>query len=85
MTDTPESGADKAARAQAPLLSVLRGEPTPAELAALVAVVAAASGARPAADTGPLDLWGDRDAALRTVGYHSFSPRAYVNGDLGTY
>jgi hypothetical protein len=42
-----------------PLLTVVRGEPTPEQLAALVAVVSArASAAPPEPDPRPRSLWG---------------------------
>ncbi len=63
------SGADQpAAEAAGPLLRVVRGEPTPEELAALVAVLAArgsASGPQPAAPAR--GGWGDHGRAMRTA------------------
>ena len=49
-----------------PLLRVVRGNPSDAELAALTAVVAAASSARtPAAPEHRRSWWGDHASALR--------------------
>jgi hypothetical protein len=46
-----------------PLLRVVRGEPTAAELAALVAVLTARSGARP--EAAPRSAWTDRALLVR--------------------
>ncbi len=76
--------APEAAAPEAPaLLRVVKGDPSPEELAALVAVIAAAGagGGAPAED-GPLDLWGDRDDALDGRP-RMFSPRAYQSGRFG--
>ena len=52
----------------APLLRVVRGDPTPEELAALVAVVAArASAARAVRDRPRRSAWGDPASAVRGV------------------
>ncbi|MCR6488537.1 acyl-CoA carboxylase subunit epsilon [Amycolatopsis sp. OK19-0408] len=49
-----------------PLLRVVRGNPSDAELAALTAVVAAASAAAPAEKPKPrTSWWGDHGASLR--------------------
>ena len=49
-----------------PLLRVVRGNPNDAELAAVVAVVAALSaGSGAAPDARPRSLWADRSATLR--------------------
>ncbi len=53
----------------APLLSIVRGNPTDEEVAALVTVVAAAassSGSAPA-DEGPRDDWGRPEDRLRPI------------------
>ena len=85
-SETMTDPSTDAAAQTPPLLSVLKGTPSPQELAALTTVVAAAAaGANAPRDEGPLDRWGDRDEALRTVGFVSFGPRAYLNGDFGTY
>lgn len=48
-----------------PLLRIVRGEPDDAELAALIAVVAASStAAAPAGEPGP-DAWTDRSRLVR--------------------
>jgi len=52
-----------------PVLRVVRGEPTPEELAALVAVLAArgsGSGSSPERAARPGGSWGDHSRAMRT-------------------
>ena len=49
----------------APEIRVLRGHPTPAELAAVVTVLAAASGGHPAPGPQELNLWGHPVDKLR--------------------
>lgn len=57
----------------AAMLDVVRGDPSPEELAAVVAVVAAraaafaAAAAAAAAERGPVPLWSDRARNLRSV------------------
>ena len=48
-----------------PVLRVVRGDPTPEELAALVAVLAARSGDEPAPAPEPRSLWRDPAALVR--------------------
>ena len=48
-----------------PLLQVVRGEPTPAELAALTVVVAALSQRRPRRRPTPVGGWAERADVLR--------------------
>lgn len=48
------------------VLTVLRGNPTPAQLAALVVVLTARSRPGPTAQTTGLTAWRDRRAGLRT-------------------
>ncbi|SDX49757.1 Acyl-CoA carboxylase epsilon subunit [Modestobacter sp. DSM 44400] len=50
---------------QPPLLRVVTGEPTPAELAALTAVVAALSQRRPRRRPTPVGGWAERGDAVR--------------------
>ncbi|GAA4808421.1 acyl-CoA carboxylase subunit epsilon [Tomitella cavernea] len=66
------------------LLRVAKGNPSPEELAALVAVIAGASGSGGAGpeDAGPRDMWGDHDDALDGIP-RMFSPRAYQSGRFG--
>ena len=52
--------------AQAPLLRVVRGEPTAEELAALTVVVAALSQRRPRRRPTPVGAWASRADAVRT-------------------
>jgi hypothetical protein len=54
----------EARRAERPVLRVVRGIPTPEELAALVTVVAARSAGSPPPGE-PASLWRDRAAVLR--------------------
>ncbi len=49
-----------------PFLRIVRGEPTDAELAALVAVLASA-GSPPEPPAGPRSLWGDPALQLRSA------------------
>jgi Acyl-CoA carboxylase epsilon subunit len=48
-----------------PVLSVLRGEPTQAELAALLVVLAAGQRAQPASRGKPPSLWGSPGQTLQ--------------------
>lgn len=48
-----------------PLLRVVRGNPTPEELAALLAVVASRGAAAPAPEPAPPSRWASRAAGLR--------------------
>jgi hypothetical protein len=56
-----ESGEEVSAR---PLLRVVKGDPTPEELAALVAVLASRGGGQPAAEA-PRSPWGRPGVGLR--------------------
>jgi hypothetical protein len=49
-----------------PLLRVVKGEPTPAELAALTVVLAALSQRRPRRRPTPVGAWASRADAVRT-------------------
>jgi hypothetical protein len=48
-----------------PLLRVVRGNPSPEELAALIAVVTARGSAAAAPELGPPSRWGARSSSLR--------------------
>ena len=50
-----------------PVLRIVRGDPTPEEVAALTAVLAAASGGSgdPGPDTGPASVWTERESLVR--------------------
>jgi hypothetical protein len=50
-----------------PVLRIVRGDPSPEELAALAAVLAAASGGAETAeeDTGPASVWTARESLVR--------------------
>jgi hypothetical protein len=63
-TDEPAAAAEEVPAR--PLLRIVRGEPTPEELAALTAVLAAASGgeAEPEPER-PRSLWADRTSLVR--------------------
>jgi hypothetical protein len=52
------------------VLRVVRGEPDPAELAALVAVLAARAGAATAAPVTSASAWNDHGRALRRGAVH---------------
>lgn len=58
MTGTPEEPLP-------PLLSIVRGTPTPEELAAVVAVLAARGGGGEAAEPAVPSLWASKAAVLR--------------------
>jgi hypothetical protein len=58
-----------------PLLRVVKGDPTPEELAALVAVVGARPGASDAPAPRPRPLWGHPAAAMRRP--HRAGPGAW--------
>jgi hypothetical protein len=61
--DAPEHG--DAATGPRTLLRVVSGDPTPEELAALVAVVGARSGAGTESEPAPPSRWASRAALLR--------------------
>jgi hypothetical protein len=49
-----------------PVLRIVRGDPSPEEVAALTAVLAAASGGgAPEPDPGPASAWVEREALVR--------------------
>jgi hypothetical protein len=57
---------DEAAPVSRPVLRIVRGDPTPEEVAALTAVLAAASGGSgEPEDTGPTSVWTEREALVR--------------------
>jgi hypothetical protein len=58
---------DPAAPAAAPLLRVVRGTPTPEELAAVVAVVSARASGGADPEPAPAPVWNDRSARLRAA------------------
>ncbi|WTL33714.1 acyl-CoA carboxylase subunit epsilon [Nocardia sp. NBC_01503] len=77
LTETVEPAvAETEPSSAGPLIQVLKGNPSDAELAALVAVFAAAASASgAAADNGPADMWG-RPTLLHR-GSSPFSPYAF--------
>lgn len=50
---------------QRPMLRIVRGDPSPEELAALTVVLAAASGGGGEPDAGPTTSWADRASLVR--------------------
>ncbi|MEC3913082.1 acyl-CoA carboxylase epsilon subunit [Nocardia sp. CDC160] len=78
LTDAVETAVAEAEPASTgPIVQVLKGNPTDLELAALVAVFAAASASAAAApvDNGPADHWGR--PTLQHRGTSPFSPYAF--------
>jgi hypothetical protein len=58
--DLPDDGPRR------PVLRIVRGDPSPEEVAALAAVLAAASGGgAPEPDSGPRSVWTERSALVR--------------------
>jgi hypothetical protein len=67
-TESTGDDATSAGQAQVPFLRVVRGEPNPEELAALVTVLAAASsGGTEDSDAGDPSTWADRSHGLRQM------------------
>jgi len=68
-TDPPDPSGPKSTRGPAPTLRLVRGDPTPEEAAALVAVLTARARAAQAAHSGepapPPSGWRDRARVLR--------------------
>lgn len=62
--------AESASVESSPLLRVVKGDPTPEELAALVAVVAARGAAAGPAPAARRSAWGDPALAARPVHAH---------------
>lgn len=60
---------------QPPLLRVVKGDPTPEEVAALVAVVSAMASGTAATEEAPRPLWGAHHYKLR--GSHRHGPGAW--------
>ncbi|MFC5063707.1 acyl-CoA carboxylase subunit epsilon [Actinomycetospora atypica] len=57
---------DEAVETPRPVLRIVRGDPSPEEVAALTAVIAAASGGGgEPADTGPRSAWTERESLVR--------------------
>jgi hypothetical protein len=58
---------DEAPQPERPVLRIVRGDPSPEELAALTAVLAAASAGSgtPEEDPGPASAWTEREALVR--------------------
>ncbi|PYE14740.1 acyl-CoA carboxylase epsilon subunit-like protein [Williamsia limnetica] len=57
----------EAMEAAKPFLTVVKGNPSDAEIAALVGVFASAGGSDAPADTGPRNLWGTPSDRLRAA------------------
>ena len=64
VTDVPDVP-DVTEAAARPLLRVVKGDPTPEELAALVAVLAARGSSGPAPEVAPLSHWNSPASRLR--------------------
>ena len=64
---TVDETAEEASReaSQRPVLRVVRGDPSPEELAALTVVLAAASGGGEEPEQGPPSSWTDRSTLVR--------------------
>jgi hypothetical protein len=77
MSEQTTPAGDETAAAAAPFLTVVKGNPTDVEVAALVGVLAAASGSGEPADPGPRNLWGSHTDRLRPAG--GLSPTAFPN------
>lgn len=60
-----------------PVLRVVSGEPDPAELAALVAVLTARASAAADPPVGPTSAWGDRSRAVRAGPAPEHGPGAW--------
>jgi hypothetical protein len=62
-----EGAPDAEAVPARPVLRIVRGDPSPEEVAALTAVLAAASAGAPAAEaeTGPASAWTERESLVR--------------------
>jgi hypothetical protein len=61
----PESDETAPAR---PVLRIVRGDPSPEDIAALTVVLTAASGGGPGEpDGGPTSVWTDRESLVRRV------------------
>ena len=81
MSDDIDTASDAAEQpAKAPFLRVVKGDPTPQELAALTAVLSTAGGAGDdgsAPDKGPRNLWGNPVDKLRPS--TGLSPNMFYN------
>jgi hypothetical protein len=64
-----------------PFLRIVKGNPSAAEIAALVTVVASARGSGVEQDTGPRNLWGTPTDRLRASG--GLAPSAFPNLAFG--
>ncbi|WTL59141.1 acyl-CoA carboxylase subunit epsilon [Nocardia sp. NBC_01499] len=67
--------AESAAKAAAPFFTVVKGNPSDEEVAALVCVLTAAAESAAAGSSGPADMWGRPSFMHR--GTSPFSPYAY--------
>lgn len=70
-----------AAEPAKPFLTVVKGNPSDAEVAALVGVFASAGGSDAPADTGPRNLWGTPADRLRPA--NGMSPSVFPNLAFG--
>ncbi|MFI6171906.1 acyl-CoA carboxylase subunit epsilon [Nocardia sp. NPDC051052] len=67
--------AESAAQAAAPFFTVVKGNPSDEEIAALVCVLSAAAASASAGSSGPADMWGRPSFMHR--GTSPFSPYAF--------
>ena len=74
------SQADASTQA-APMLRIVKGNPTDEDVASIVAVLAAATGSGEAPPSGPRDLWGTPTDRLRPA--EPLAPLNFVNLRFG--
>ncbi|MFJ6097124.1 acyl-CoA carboxylase subunit epsilon [Williamsia muralis] len=82
--NTPETNAADgtgAAAAARPFLRIVKGNPSDAEIAAVVGVFASAGGSGVEEDPGPRNLWGNPSDRLRAAG--GLAPNAFPNLAFG--
>ncbi len=77
MSDDPTDAAEPAK----PFLTIVTGNPSDAEIAALVGIFASAGSSGAPADTGPRNLWGTPADRLRSA--NGLSPSAFPNLAFG--
>lgn len=73
--DADAAVAESAAKAAAPFFTVVKGNPSDEEIAALVCVLSAAAASAAAGSSGPADMWGRPTFMHR--GTSPFSPYAF--------
>jgi Acyl-CoA carboxylase epsilon subunit len=80
MSDDTVAEATESAPAR-PFLTVVKGNPSDAEIAALVGVFASAGGSDGPVDTGPRNLWGTPSDRLRAA--TGLAPSVFPNLAFG--